>query len=473
MSITASALFIQGCSSPQLQPWHTEKLKEEFTAADAADVQSFDDYLQLEKRLFAELDTKVYAAVDTGPAFTLARYSNGSLADPRNDQPNFNRSFVMTAAEPLGAVLLLHGMSDSPYSLRALAQTLSASGYTVLGLRMPGHGTAPSGLKYVQPDDMTAAVTLGMNYLGSVMDGKPAHIIGYSTGATLALNFALDSMGGEALPIPASLILISPAIRISATATFAGFKNALSSAPGLGGLAWLGVMPEFDPYKYNSFATNATNVVHQLTRSVDSKIAARVKSAPGNILPPTLILKSTVDSTVTTEAVVDNLLNLLQPNRHELVLFDINRAAAIADLMESDPGPLTRRLEADSTLPFAVSIVTNANPASAAVVVNRKNSFSDKPVSSAALGLEWPADVLSLSHVALPFPPDDPLYGRQRPPDHSNVFLGDIATRGERGLLKLPGDWVLRMRYNPFYDYLETRVLDWLSTNTVAAGAGQ
>jgi len=70
--------------------------------------------------------------------------------------------------------------------------------------------------------------------------------------------------------------------------------------------------------------------------------------------------------------------------------------------------------------------------------------------------------VVSLSHVALPFPPDDPLYGQSPPPDDDRVFLGDLAFKGEQGLLKLPPEWLLRMRYNPFYDYLQKRVLQWV-----------
>jgi hypothetical protein len=71
--------------------------------------------------------------------------------------------------------------------------------------------------------------------------------------------------------------------------------------------------------------------------------------------------------------------------------------------------------------------------------------------------------VISLSHVALPFPPDDPLYG-QRPPENDDLlFLGEMAIQGERGLLKIPTDWLLRLRYNPFYDYLERRVLEWVT----------
>jgi hypothetical protein len=70
--------------------------------------------------------------------------------------------------------------------------------------------------------------------------------------------------------------------------------------------------------------------------------------------------------------------------------------------------------------------------------------------------------VISLSHVALPFPPDDPLYG-QRPPENDKVlFLGQMAIRGERGLLRISSEWLLRLRFNPFYDFLEGRTLGWV-----------
>ncbi len=47
--------------------------------------------------------------------------------------------------------------------------------------------------------------------------------------------------------------------------------------------------------------------------------------------------------------------------------------------------------------------------------------------------------MVSLSHVALPFPPDDPLYGQRPPNDDDIVFLDDLAIKGERGVLKIPG----------------------------------
>ena len=176
--------------------------------------------------------------------------------------PTGNRTFELNTNAPVGGVLLLHGMSDSPYSLRMLGQKLNRQNYHVIGLRLPGHGTVPSGLRYIKWEDMAAATRLAMNHLAAQVGSKPVHIIGYSTGAPLALNYALDALDGEVTPAPASLVLISPAIRVHSAAALANFKNTLGVVPGMAGMRWLSVLPEFDPYKYNSFATNAGDQVH-------------------------------------------------------------------------------------------------------------------------------------------------------------------------------------------------------------------
>lgn len=458
---------LQGCSSTSnLKPWHTEELTEEFTANMVEDgqVRNFDDYLALEDRLFKQLDDEVYASTGRGPAHVLERYSSGSAADPEHRTIKWNHSFELDNTPAVGGVLLLHGMSDSPYTMRALGEALNQHGYHVIALRSPGHGTAPSGLKHVTWQDMAAAVRLAMEHLASELGSRPLHIIGYSTGAPLAMNYSLDALEDNAIPVPASLVLMSPAIRVHPASAMAGFKNALAVLPGLGGLAYLSVMDEFDPYKYNSFATNAGAQVHRITTHVDRRMQALARDpAAVERLPPILVLKSTVDATVTTDAVVTRLLTGLPANRNELVLFDINRNAAIkSKFLVDDPGPLTNRLLADQDLPFAVTFVTNEDLHSTRVVARHKLPFSAETTNAESLDLSWPRGVVSLSHVALPFPPDDPIYGQQPPEDDDRVFLGDLAIKGERGILKIPGEWLLRLRYNPFYPYMQTRVLQWL-----------
>jgi hypothetical protein len=127
--------------------------------------------------------------------------------------------------------------------------------------------------------------------------------------------------------------------------------------------------------------------------------------------------------------------------------------------MISDPGPLTDLLMANDALPFALTLITNESADNVTVVRHHK-----PPLSSAAstepLDASWPAGVISLSYVALPFPPDDPLYGQGPRSDDGTVFLGQIAIKGERGLLLFPSDWLLRLRHNPFYEFLEHRTLE-------------
>lgn len=468
-TVAAFALWLAGCAGPPLEPWHTVRLGEEYGARDREDVRTFADYLALEERLFRELDERVYARVGRGPEMALVRFSPGSAADPRTRTPDWNRSFELAVDDPRGGVLLLHGMSDAPYTLRAIALALHAQGHHVVGLRLPGHGTAPSALRWVDAESMRGAVALAVDHLAQQVGDRPLHFVGYSTGAALALDHVLDGARREGSegeddaarrPRVASLVLVSPAVRIHPTAALASFKARLSALPGLGRLAWLSIRPEFDPYKYNSFATRAGAVVHDLTASV----GRRLRAGRGDELPPILVLKSAVDATVTTEAVVDDLLGRLPASAgHELVLFDIDRSAANAIVLVDDPGPFTRRLMERETLPFALTLVTNASETSRAVEIRRKPPEGAGPVAFSSPGLSWPDGVVSLSHVAVGIPPDDPLYGAHPPEDEDELFLGDLAIRGERGLLALPAEWLLRMRYNPFYDVAEASILSWVA----------
>ena len=311
---------------------------------------------------------------------------------------------------------------------------------------------------------MAAAVRLAMKHLSAAVGEKPIHIIGYSNGAPLALDFVLNVQDGNESPLPASLVLISPAIGIHPTAGLAGFMNFLGHLPGLGGFTWVSIVPEFDPYKYNSFATNAGTQVYRLTRSISNRMAFEAQSGPIKTFPPVLVLMSQVDSTVSTDTVVHRLLGHLAPDGHELVLFDINQLTANSVLLVSDPRPLTDRLMAADSLPFTITLITNENPESRTVVARSKKAFSNQ-VSTIPLNLDWPQGYISLSHIALTFPPDDPLYGMHNPQDPKHIFLGQQPIQGERGLLALSTDWLLRVRHNPFYGYLEERVIGWVDGN--------
>jgi hypothetical protein len=197
--LIVAILYLEG--RPDLAPWHRVELKEEFTADSPEDTLA--DYLALEDRLFAELDAEVYGQ-DPPEAMSLNRYVRGSLADPGRWPTNWNRTFVMPVEAPSIAALLLHGLSDSPYSLRALAERLHAGGAYVLALRIPGHGTAPSGLVRVRWEDMAAAVELGVAHLAREADDAPLFIVGPSSAVVSS------SVVRKRLVTPDSLIIACP-----------------------------------------------------------------------------------------------------------------------------------------------------------------------------------------------------------------------------------------------------------------------
>ena len=76
--------------------------------------------------------------------------------------------------------------------------------------------------------------------------------------------------------------------------------------------------------------------------------------------------------------------------------------------------------------------------------------------------MKWPVNLYSLSHVALPFPMNDPLYGKLDSNDSSKIQLGNMDLRGERGVLQIPAADMLRLRWNPFYPYVEQRLLKFV-----------
>ena len=452
-------------SGPEVEVWHSTHLSEEFTAAKADRIRTLADYFSLEDRLFAELDREAYARVAPQDRVPFNRYNAGSLSDPRRWPRNWNRSFDLGPHDgAIAGALLLHGLTDSPYSLRSVGEHLAQQGVRVIGLRLPGHGTAPSGLIDFRVEDMRAAVRPAMVDLRrQVGEGRPIYMIGYSNGAALAVDYALDQRESpDALPAPERLILISPAIAISRFAVVARIRTGLSSVPGLERAAWQQIETEFDPYKYNSFSFNAAGQTHRLTSSLARRIARLADENRLAGFPPVLAFVSTVDSTVHADAVVDALLAHLSPEGHELVLFDVNRLANVQPLLVKDPGPLTGRLLAMPTRPYALSVITNADSQTWQVHELRSEAGSSSQTTR-LLGLQWPPGVFSLSHVSLPFPPDDPLYGYEVPDMTDTIRLGRVAIRGENGVLALPS-WVqTRQRSNPFHGYPLERIDEFIA----------
>jgi pimeloyl-ACP methyl ester carboxylesterase len=346
--------------------------------------------------------------------------------------------------------------------MRSLVEKLNTQGHWGVGLRIPGHGTVPSGLLDISWHDFTAAVRIAAKHLRNKLGpDRPLYIIGYSNGAALAVEYSLAVLEGENLPKVDALVFISPAIEVTPVAAFAIWQARLSRIFGLEKLLWNDIQPEFDPYKYNSFTVNAGYQIYQLTQNIAERLQ-RVSSPEGiKGFPETLAFVSVVDATIPPATLIDALFSKLAKQGHQLVLFDINRHIESELLLRSDPEILTNQLLKSDTLPFDLTLLTNTDASTNDVVVWRKSIGSNRATKQ-ELDLVWPAHLFSLSHVALPFPIDDPIYGGQEHSDDQRINLGNVWIRGERNLLQIPDNFFIRLRYNPFFSYLQQRTLEFL-----------
>ena len=443
-------------SLPSLSTWHTTILQNEFTTD--SDVKDFDAYIALEKRLFDELDSEIYEKVLPNEKNSINRYTKSSVSNPKLWDNFGNKSFELPVKDPKMGVLLLHGMSDSPYSLHTQAKELHKKGVWVVAMRMPGHGTIPSGLIELKWQDMAAAVKIGMARLSQKVGDKPIHIIGYSTGAPLALNYTMLALKDSTLTLPSSLIFFSPAIEVSKAAPLAIWQSRLGHFLGIPILEWNDLTPEYDPFKYGSFAVNAGDQVYRLANEVQEQLDDYLANTESRKpFPPILGFASIVDGTVNVHATVNKLYRRLPQGDHTLVLFDINHNFSSNHLVKKSVTDSLQKLRVtppDAHYTFDLISNIHSSDGSLKQITNGKTAKS--------LNLTWPKRLYSLSHLAMPISRNDPLYGDENAPKSPGIQLGHLAIYGENSVLQTSASALLRQRWNPFHEYTKERVLEFL-----------
>jgi hypothetical protein len=150
------------------------------------------------------------------------------------------------------------------------------------------------------------------------------------------------------------------------------------------------------------------------------------------------------------------------------MLFDVNRVAQMAPIINWTSDQFDRILQSNPDWKFTLGLVTNISPGTLDVLLSLKRPGEDASVET-DLGLSWPRDVYSLSHVALPFPRKDPLYGDGTGAvDPGIVQIGNATLHGEKATLRIPASEILRMRWNPFYPFVEEKMLDFLNLESPA-----
>jgi alpha-beta hydrolase superfamily lysophospholipase len=451
---------------PPLESWHTVVPKE--LTADEIAGSDWQGYLVAEDAVLEQVRAEVTRRLDAKDRVPANRYFENSPVYPGRFAKDWNRSFALDpAGPPQGAVVLLHGLTDSPYSMRQVARLYRDRGFVAVVPRLPGHGSVPAGLTKATWEDWAATTRLAVREATRRAGaGRPLHVIGYSNGGALAVKYALDAIEEPGLARPARVVLISPMIGITEMARFAGFAGLPAIFPPFAKAAWLGIVPEFNPFKYNSFPVNAARQSSLLTRALQPRVARLASEGRLADLAPVLTFQSVTDFTVSTAAVVDALYAHLPANGSELVLYDLNRHTKFGPLLRAGKETLADRLLPAAPRRYRTTVVSNAGTGSYEVA-ERVTEAGASAETVRPLGLRYPGDVFSLSHVALPFPEEDPVYGASPDPaEDFGVSLGAIALRGERGTLVVSLDALGRTSWNPFFPYQIRRVEEGIPGST-------
>jgi carboxylesterase len=124
---------------------------------------------------------------------------------------------VLPGAEPFlfdagteapAGVLLSHGFTGSPQSIRPWGEALHAAGYTVACPLLPGHGTRWQDMNRTTWRDWFTALNQEYLALRDRLPGAPVVVGGLSMGGTLATRLVQEHAGLDTEP--AGLILVNP-----------------------------------------------------------------------------------------------------------------------------------------------------------------------------------------------------------------------------------------------------------------------
>ncbi|MGL9734564.1 MAG: hypothetical protein ACR5LD_11065 [Symbiopectobacterium sp.] len=196
--------------------------------------------------------------------------------------------------------------------MRNVVELYRQHGFVAIGLRILARSTVPGALTKVRWEDYLVATHLAVRkaarFVTSENGGErlPLHIVGFSKGAALTLKYALDTLRDPKLPD--RLVLISPIIGITACARFSGLAELSAIFPPFAKAAWLGIVPEFNPFKYNSFVVNGARQSYLLISVLQSQLEQEARQRRLSELPPVLTFQSVMDFTVSTRAVISAFL---------------------------------------------------------------------------------------------------------------------------------------------------------------------
>ena len=366
------------------------------------------------------------------------------------------------------AILLIHGLNDTPFSLWDLGHRFARECYLVRSVLLPGHGTVPGDLLNIGLPAWREAVKQAV----LSFDGKADRLV--IAGIGLGANLALDAAYRVSIPsdfnMPPTLelngvVLLAPAFEYQPPI----FAPA-SVAPG-GQDLWGNMLDEDDALRYRSIAKPSVDATNQLGRNLFEI------DAPRHL--PIFMVASAEDGVADPRAARDWFCRQHVTPRHLLWYSRYPDAPfpACSCIVARRDRSLEERSACVTVRASSCALMSSSKgrlepPANRAQC--QANPF--KTASGDTAGA-----ILDLAHNALLAAPENPRYGaatqrndclhyaaspeKNKQEACAGPVKGDIRRNlryGEVGDDNLENYIVRRLTYNPDFDHMAAEIIDFL-----------
>jgi esterase/lipase len=181
---------------------------------------------------------------------------------------------------PRGIAVLVHGLSDTAFAMRDLAETLAKQCFEARALLLPGHGTRPADLMVVDHHDWLSHVEAALRQARA--ESPFVVVAGFSLGAALALTAATKSPDNVD-----AVIGLAPAYRIRSNFLARQARWIATFRP------WLDLGPREDFARYGAMPTRGIASTMAALGTMESQIRQR-----GPIQTPWMVVQSEDDEVV-------------------------------------------------------------------------------------------------------------------------------------------------------------------------------